>query len=486
MKKPQIAITRDRDFYKQFFSVWSVLVLYNIITLGVNLADNIMVGAYSEDALSGVTSVNQIQFLFQQLLMGAGDAVVVLGSQYWGQKRTEPIKRFFMGALLFGVVLSLGLFVAACITPEGLLSLFTTSTAIKAEGVAYLRVMKYSYLIFALTALLLATLRSVETVRVGFWVSVSTLVVNISLNYLLIYGNFGFPALGTTGAAIATLSARIAEFVIVVVYVFAIDKKLRWRIRDFFTWDKPLVMDYFKLCRSFLFTSLIFGSSILLQTVILGHMNDSAIAANSVASTLFQMLKVASIGASSAASILIGKAIGEDTDLHIETSPSRDQQVISGNDTRYLGSGTVGGKMGKIRSYTQTLQLMFVGIGLITSALLFILRIPIVNLYTDLSPETRQMALDFILVLCVTGFGTAYQMPTATGIIRGGGDGKFVMVNDIISIWGIVIPLSFLAAFVFKWPPVAVVICLNSDQVFKCGAAFIKCNRYRWIKKLTR
>jgi len=315
--------------------------------------------------------------------------------------------------------------------------------------------MKYSYLIFALTMLFLSMLRSVETVRVGFWVSVSTLVVNISLNYLLIYGNLGFPALGTTGAAIATLSARIAEFVIVVVYVFAIDKKLKWRLRDLFRWDKPLVKDYYKLCRSFLLTSLIFGSSILLQTVILGHMNDSAIAANSVASTLFQMLKVASIGAASAASILIGKAIGS-------------------------------GEMGKIRSYTQTLQLMFVAIGLITSTLLFVLRVPIVNLYSDLSPETRQMALDFILVLCVTGFGTAYQMPTAVGIIRGGGDGKFVMINDIISIWCIVIPLSFLAAFVFHWPPVAVVICLNSDQVFKCGAAFIKCNRYRWMKKLTR
>lgn len=455
MKKPCISITKEKDFYRQFFSVWSVLVLYNIITLGVNLADNIMVGAYSEDALSGVTAVNQIQFLFQQLLMGAGDAVVVLGSQYWGQKRTEPIKRFSVGALLFGVVLSLGLFIAACITPEGLMSLFTDSPAIKAEGVTYLRIMKYSYLIFALTMLFLSMLRSVETVRVGFWVSVSTLVVNITLNYLLIYGNLGFPALGTTGAAIATLSARVAELVIVVVYVFVIDKKLKWRVRDLFTWDKPLVKDYFKLCRSFLLTSLIFGSSILLQTVILGHMNDSAIAANSVASTLFQMLKVASIGASSAASILIGKAIGS-------------------------------GEMGKIRSYTQTLQLMFVGIGLVTSALLFILRVPIVNLYTDLSPETREMALDFILVLCVTGFGTAYQMPTATGIIRGGGDGRFVMINDIISIWGIVIPLSFLAAFVFKWPPVAVVICLNSDQVFKCGAAFIKCNRYRWMKKLTR
>lgn len=459
-KKFHITLTKDPDFYKQFFSVWSMLVLYNMITLGVNLADNIMIGAYSEDALSGVTSVNQIQFLFQQLLMGAGDAVVVLGSQYWGQKRTEPIKRFFIGALLFGVVLSLGLFIAAWITPEGLMSLFTSSPEIKAEGVAYLRIMKYAYLIFAITMLLLSMLRSVETVRVGFWVSISTLVVNISLNYLLINGHWDFPALGSTGAAIATLSARVAELVIVAVYVLCIDKKLKWRLRDLFVWDKLLIKDYLRLCRPFIFTSLIFGSSIMLQTVILGHMDSgesaaSAIAANSVASTLFQMLKVATIGASSAASILIGKAIGS-------------------------------GEISKIRSYTQTLQIMFVGIGLITSTLLFVLRGPVVNMYTKLTPETRDMALDFILVLCVTGFGTAYQMPTATGIIRGGGDARFVAINDIISIWGIVIPLSFLAAFVFKWSPVMVVICLNSDQVFKCGAAFIKCNRYRWMKKLTR
>lgn len=455
MKKINISITKDPSFYKSFFSVWSVLVLYNIITLGVNLADNIMVGAYSETALSGVSSVNQLQFLFQQLLMGAGDAAVVLGSQYWGQKRTQPIKRFAVGTLILGAALSLVFFAAACITPEGLLSLFTTSPAIRDAGVEYLRVMKYSYLIFAMTSLLLSVLRSVETVRVGFWVSVSTLVVNISLNYLLIEGHFGAPALGVTGAAVATLSARIIELIIVVVYIFCIDKKLRWRLKELFCFDKVLVKDYLRLSRSFLFTSLIFGSSVMLQTVILGHMNDSAIAANSVASTLYQMLKVATIGASSAASILIGKAIGS-------------------------------GRMDVIRTYTQTLQLMFVGIGVVTSALLFLLREPVVAMYTDLSPETRDMALSFILVLVVTGFGTAYQMPTNTGIIRGGGDAKFVVINDLISIWGIVLPLSFLAAFVFKWPPVAVVACLNSDQVFKCGAAFIKANRYRWMKKLTR
>ncbi len=449
-----IKLTRDRSFYRDFFSVWSVLVLYNIITLGVNLADNVMVSAYSEAAMAGVSAVNQIQFLFQQLIMGAGDAVVVLGSQYWGEGRAEPIKRFSIGALL-----SLALFVAACVTPEGLVYLFTDDPVIHAAGVEYIKVMKYSYLVFALTGLLLAVLRSVETVRIGFWVSVSTLVVNISLNYLLIEGHLGAPRLGVTGAAIATLAARVVELCIVLVYLLCIDKKLGWRVRDFFRPDGRLVRDYAKLVWPFLITSCLFGGAVMLQTVILGHMDDNAIAANAIASTLYQMIKVAIVGASSAAAIQIGKAIGS-------------------------------GRMDMIRSYAQTLQLMFVGIGVCTSSLLFLLRVPIVKLYAaispDLSAETYELALAFIAVLCVTGFGTAYQMPTITGIIRGGGDAKFVLINDLISIWGIVIPVSLLGAFVFKWSPVVVIACLNADQVFKCGAACIKVNRYRWMKKLTR
>ncbi len=455
----RINITKEKNFYKGFFSVWSMLVLFNIITLGVNLVDNVMVSAYSEAAMAGVSAVNQVQFLFQQLLLGAGDAAVVLGSQYWGQKRTEPIQRIATNALLLGAGLSLLLFVIAAITPECVVAMFTPDPSIQAAGVEYLRIMKYSYLIFAMTHILLAVLRSVETVRIGFFVSLSTLVVNCGLNYLLIEGHLGAPRLGVTGAAIATLSARVAELIIVLVFLLCIDKKLGWKFKDFFRMDKLLAKDYFKLVRSFLMTSLLFGGAVMLQSVILGHMDDNAIAANSIASTLYQMLKVAIVGASSAAAVLIGKAIGS-------------------------------GRMEVIKSYSQTLQLMFVGIGLCTSTALFLLRVPIVNLYAaispDLSAETYKMALDFILVLCVTGFGTPYQMPVATGIIRGGGDAKFVMINDLISIWGIVIPVSLLAAFVFEWPPVVVIACLNADQVFKCGAACIKVNRYRWMKKLTR
>ena len=157
----------------------------------------------------------------------------------------------------------------------------------------------------------------------------------------------------------------------------------------------------------------------------------------------------------------------------------------------YLATAIIIGKtigqndMPKLREVVKTVQVIFLIIGGLTSIVLFFLRFPILSLY-DLSPETKEMANRFILVLCVTCIGTAYEMPVITGIIRGGGDSRFVFVNDLISIWGIVLPLSFLAAFVFRWDPAVVVFCLNSDQIFKCAAAAIKANRYTWMKKLTR
>ena len=448
-------MVKDIKFYKTFFSMMVMLVLQNVIILSVNLCDNIMVTSYSQDALSGVAAVNQIQFVLQQIVMGLGDALVSICSQYWGQKRTEPIKSVAKAALLIGAGIGFLFFISASLFPEQIVGMFTTDKAIIAEGVKYLNVIKFTYVVFALTNVTLAMLRSVETVKVAFFVSVSTFIINCGINYLLINGNLGFPRLGATGAAIGTLVARCIELCIVVVYVFFIDKKLFANIKNIFKAEKTLMFDYFKHCRFFVIVAMIFGVATALHTVILGHMNDTAIAANAASNSLFQILKVASIGASAASGVMIGKAIGM-------------------------------GDMKVIKSYTKTLQIIFLIIGACTSTALFFLRAPVLSLYGNLSAEAYELANYFLLVLCFTGFGTAYEMPTLIGIVRAGGDSKFVFWNDLISIFGITIPLSFLAAFVFNWHPAIVVLCLNSDQVFKCGAAFFKSNSYTWMKKLTR
>jgi len=446
-------LTRDKGFYKNFFSLCSILILNNVIILGVNLADNIMLGNFNEAALSGATACNQLQFIFQQLITGIGGSVVMMGSQHWGQKNTDTIKRLANVALICGLTLGGVMFLLATLMPRQLLMIFTGSEEFIAEGVRYLRIIKYTYPVFALTNILLPTLRAVESVRIGFVVSVFTLITNISLNYVLIFGKLGFPAMGAEGAAIATLISRVIELVVVIVYVALIDKKLAWKWHDLGHVERPLFKTFLVTCLPLIVCDGLFGVSTALQTVILGHMQDAAIAANAVSSTLFQLLKVASIGCAGAAAVIIGRTIGE-------------------------------GRIEKTKEYAKTMQLIFLGIGLLTGITLFLLRTPIIAAY-KISDEAKKLANGFLLVLSVTSIGTAYQMPTNTGIVRGGGDAKYVLRMDLISIWGIVLPLSFLAAFVFHWHPVAVIACLNADQIFKSLPAVIKCNRFRWIRRLT-
>ncbi len=447
-------LTKDKSFYRTFWRLFFMIVLQNAIVLSVNLADNLMIGGYSETALSGVAAVNSLQFLYQQLTIGIGDALVTMGSQYWGQGRTAPIKQLGKAALLAGAFLGVLLFGLTSLFPYQIVGLFSETEAIVEQGVQYLAIVRWTYLFFAVSSTLLSLLRTVEIVRISTVVSAIALVTNCSINYMLISGNLGAPEMGVRGAAIGTLISRALELCIILAYYIFIDKRLCVRKDDLFKTDFSLMRDYFKHCLYFVMVSFIFGSSVALQNVILGNLSDSAIAANSIASTLFQMLKVMAVGAASATAIIIGKTVGS-------------------------------GDLKKLKEYVRTFQFIFLCISLITGVTLFIIRSFILEFY-DLTPETYATAKNFLLVLCITGMGTAYQMPVNIGIVRGGGDSKFVFINDLISIWGIVLPLSFLGAFVFHWDPTIVLLCLNSDQIFKCAAAAIKANRYKWVKKLTR
>ena len=423
-KKPS-----DSAFYKAFFSMYPLLVLQNVVTLSVNLADNMMLGAYGESALSGAAAVNQIQFVYQCLLTALGDGLVMFGSQYWGKKQLSPLRKIAASAMHFGLLLSAVLFLLVSIFPIQALRIFTTDSAILEQGAQYLSIIRFTYLFFAITQILLATLRSVEIVGIAFRLSCMALLVNCSINYLLIFGHFGFPQLGIRGAAIGTLTARILEVIVLLVYLFrSAGKKLGLHFSNYFHVDPVLTKDYLKTTAPMLVTNGLWGVNTALQTVILGHMTAAAIAANSVASTLYMLIKSTAVGASSTASVMIGKAVG---------------------------SGDIP------------------------------LRIPILSIY-DLQPATKEMANTFLIILSVICVGMTYQMPTNNGIIRGGGNALFVVKMDLISIWCIVLPLSFFMAFVMHASPTVVVWCLNADQIFKCVPAFLESNYGNWIRKLTR
>ena len=448
-------LTKDRQFYRTFIVLCVTLMLEQAVILSVNLADNIMLGTYSEYSLAGVAAVNQIQFVLQQIVYAVSNGMIILGSQYWGQKRTGEIRKLSAIAMRTSLVLVIALFIAVSIFPREILGLFTPSEAIISEGVKYLDIIRFSYIFFGISAILLGTMRVVESVRIALIVSIISLVLNCGINYVLIYGHFGAPEMGVRGAAIGTLIARIAECMIYIVFVFVRDKRVRLKPKDLLKIDSAMFRDFIRVSIPVILTSTLWGLSNALQTVILGHMNDVAIAAQSISSNIFLLLKVASVGACSAASIIIGKTIGESKD------------------------------MARLKEYTRTLQVMFIGIGLVLGASLFLIRIPLLGIY-NITAETRELANSYMLIQSVVLVTMSYQMPTNAGIIRGGGDTKFIMIVDLVSIWGIVLPLSYLAAFVWNLSPVIVIMLLNSDQAFKCIPAFIRVNSYKWVRKLTR
>ncbi len=445
----------DCAFYKAFITMTLTMALQNLIVFGVNLADSVMMGAYSETALSGVGICNNIQFFLNMVATGISSGMTVIASQYWGKKEIKPIHRVSAVGMWIGIISCLLIFGFAAIAPETLIRLFTDKQAVIEQAVIYLDIIKYTYLPFTVSTILLAILRSVETVKIGFYVSLSSFAVNIFLNYILIYGKFGAPEMGIRGAAIATLVARLIELAVIIIYALFVDKKLNLNVKKLLTADTEMLKDYFKTGLPLMMSSVSWGFAMSIQGAIIGRLIESAIAANSIATTLFQVATVVCYASSNVACVLIAKTIGEKQPMEL------------------------------IKRRSKNLQLIFLAIGVTSSAFFLLIKNLIIGFY-NASPETVEITNQFIFVLCITIIGTAYEAPALCGIVSGGGETSFVLKNDIIFMWLIVLPLSALSAFVFEFPVVVTFACLKADQVLKCVVAYFKVNSFNWVKTVTR
>ena len=445
---------RDASFYRTFFPLLLVIVLQQLAALAVNLADNIMLGRYSELALSGASLVNQLQFTLQQIAAGIGMGIVVLAAQYWGQKQTEPIKKIISLGIKCGFFSGVLFFAISQLAPAGVLGLFTRDTEVIVEGVRYLKVICWTYPVFGLSNSLMYALQSVETAMIGTVMSCSTICINVCLNYCLIYGNFGAPELGIVGAAVATLVSRLVELGIILVYILFLDKKLHMKLWELLRWDGTYLQDYLKVSTPIVISGLLWGVAQAAQTAIPGHMSATAIAANSIAIILFEIFAVLGAACANTASVVTGKTIGA-------------------------------GKLDKVKAYSKTMQGIFLLGGLFSGGMLFWCKDWIVNFYT-VSPAVKAMAVDFMTVLSVASIGSCYEYPVEGGIIAGGGSTKYAAVVDNLFMWLFTIPSAALSAFVFQFPPVVTFVFLKADQILKCIPNCITCNRYRWVKRLTR
>lgn len=453
-KKVLGIFVKDASFYRTFFPLLFVIVLQQLAALAVNLADNIMLGRYSELALSGASLVNQLQFTLQQIAAGIGMGIVVLAAQYWGQKRTGPIKKIISLGVKCGFFSGVIFFAISQLAPAGVLGLFTSDQAVIAEGVRYLKVICWTYPVFGLSNSLMYALQSVETAMIGTVMSCSTICINVCLNYCFIYGNFGAPELGIVGAAVATLVSRLVELGIILVYILFLDKKLHMKLWELLRWDGTYLQDYLKVSTPIVISGLLWGVAQAAQTAIPGHMSATAIAANSIAIILFEIFAVLGAACANTASVVTGKTIGA-------------------------------GMLDKVKAYSKTMQGIFLLGGLFSGGMLFLCKDWIVNFYT-VSPEVKAMAVDFMTVLSVASIGSCYEYPVEGGIIAGGGSTKYAAIVDNLFMWLFTIPSAALSAFVFQFPPVVTFSFLKADQILKCIPNFITCNRYRWVKLLTR
>lgn len=443
-------LVRDRSFYRSFFKLTLIIGLQNAITIAVNLSDNLILGGYSEIALSASSLANQIQFIATFLMIGCSQSVIIMASRFWGENELHPIRKVAGVGMAISLCISVLMWLAALCSSTWLLSAMTNDATVIQEGAKFLTIVSFSYVFFAVTNVLLATLRSMEIVKIGLIVSLCTLVINVTLNYGLVYGYGGLPKLGLEGSATATLISRIVECFIVIIYVLKHNQALRLQLHDFFKLDRLILKQYAKIALPILLSSLSWAGAMAVQTGILGHMGTSAIAANSVATTIFQFVTVISYASATSSAIIMGKTVGE-------------------------------GLFQKIKAYSKTLQVLYILIGVLTGIILFVAKDHVLFLYS-ISDEAKDLAAAFMTILSITVIGTSYQMPALSGIIQSGGDTTFVMYNDFIFMWLLILPASLLGAFMFNFSPVIIFIVLKSDQILKCFVALVKVNRYKWIK----
>ena len=445
--------TKDRSFYRSLVTLAVPISLQNLVTFAVSFADNVMIGSLGDDAISGVYIGGQLQSVLQMFVGGIEGAILILAAQYWGKKDTQSIRKVVSIGIKFALAVGLLSSLVAVLFPQWVIRAFTTEPGVIQEGAAYVQIVGFTYLFFSVSQVMIAAMRSVETARIGLYISCMALVINVCLNYVFIFGHFGFPAMGVRGAALATLVSRILEMCVGVGYVFFVDKKLRFGLKDLLHTDLQLLRDFIRYGLPVIGGQVVWAINSLANTKILGYYSAGVIAAASITGMLHNLVYVWMNGMSSAVGIITGKTVGA-------------------------------GQYEKMKEYSKTVQMIFLFVGLMSGAAVFLARDGFISLY-NASPEAQAYSRQFINVISVTIIGTCYQAACLFGLVKSGGDISFVFKNDTIFVFLVVIPSSLLAMWLGA-PPWVVFACLKCDQILKCFVAIVKINRYNWMKNLTR
>ncbi|WP_368247194.1 MATE family efflux transporter [Clostridium perfringens] len=447
-------ITRDKRFYRLLFSIALPIAVQNLITFMVSMVDTLMVGALGEIQLSAVSIANNLFFVLTILMFGLAGGSNIMISQYWGKGNVKTIHKIL--AIMYRVCLLItGIFIfIALFLPKYFMGIFTTDKAVIDFGASYLIIVCIGYLFYSITNCTIMMLRSVKTVSISIIVYTASLVVNSILNWIFIFGNLGAPELGIRGAAIATVCARITEFSIVLVFMFIYERKIGLKIEHLLKLDKEILKDYVGLCTPVLCNELLWAIGASMISVIVGRMGTEVVAANSINGVAHQFVTVFIFGMSNATAVIIGNTIGE-------------------------------GKKEKAKEYAYSIGIFSVVMGCISGLMILLIKPFIVNFY-NVSYSTKLIAME---IMTVTSGIIVFQSLASNfmmGVLRGGGDAKFVLINDLIFMWLVAIPGGFFVAFVLELPVALVFLVIKCDEILKSLTSVYRVISGKWVNDVTK
>ncbi len=442
-----------KAFYHALISLVIPITIQNLITSMVNSADVLMLNYVGQSSMSAVSLANQYQFILSGFFFGITSGTTMLCAQYWGKKDCNSIQAVMGIGLKISIAFTLLLSLAAILFPAFLMRIFTPDTELIGIGASYLRIAGISYLLTGFSQVYLCVLKSVERARTSTLISCTALFLNVFLNAVFIFGLFHAPKLGVIGVAIATTIARTVEILLCFLDFFR-GKIFRPDFSILLGKHRLLFQDFLKYSIPALLNDCIWTFAFSTYSIILGHMNADLVAAASVATTIRDLFTVLCFGLGSAGTVLLGKALGEQ-------------------------------RMDKAKQDASSLSRCTFAISLLTAFVILLIRKPVIGIF-DLTIQAQDYLNFMLIISSYYVIGQAMNTLMIAGIFRAGGNSRFGLICDTITMWCVSIPLGFFSAFVLKLPPKAVYFILCLDEFWKIPVVFHYYKSGKWLKNITR
>ncbi len=443
----------DKEFLRKLLRLTFPIALQNLMLALVAASDAVMLGRLDQNAMAAVSLATQIQFVQNMMLGAVVSVVAILGAQYWGKNDKRVLGEIFGISIRQSLVISILFFVGCVFYPEYLMRLFAHDPVLIEIGADYLRIAGWSYLLTGVSQCYLAIMKVSEHASRTAWISSTTVVLNIVMNAILIFGLLGAPEMGVRGAALATLIARVVELVWAIASSYQ-KTYIRLRLSDIVSFNWGLCRDFWRCSLPILGAYLFWGVGFTSYTAVLGHMGADAAAANSVAAVVRDLMCCLCNGLSAAGGIVVGNELGA-------------------------------GRLERGKLYGDRLMVLSFVVGLLATVLV-LLSIPPVLYYIKLTETARSYLVGMFVILSIYMIGRCVNTIVINGIFAAGGDTLFDFYSLAICMWGLAVPCAFIGAFWLNWHVLVVYACTCLDEVGKIPWVIWHFKRYKWVKNLTR